>query len=115
MVRALLCESRIEVLRLRARQALNAAVSALKYMGDLSESQKLNTPLGDNDDTERFSLGPGLWLQARLQVKGNTRTSLAHCHHTCALICLQITTVHARRMKHYAALHAHYAHEQSNV
>lgn len=68
LVRALLAGSECELSRWRPAAALEPALAALRFMGGLQEAGSLNLPLGDNDDTERFSLGPALWASARLQV-----------------------------------------------
>jgi hypothetical protein len=49
-------------------KALASALEALRAMGERGEAGTLNLPLGDNDDTHRYSVAADLWLEARLQV-----------------------------------------------
>lgn len=76
-VRAALAASEAEGLRWRPLAALEAALGALRMMGGQGTDGKLNLPLGDNDDTERYALCADLWLRARLQA---ARCALALRH-----------------------------------
>ncbi|GFH16837.1 uncharacterized protein HaLaN_13341 [Haematococcus lacustris] len=66
-VRCLLARCELQLLCWRPAQALAAALEALQFMGQRGADGRMNAPLGDNDDTQRYALGPELWLQARLQ------------------------------------------------
>ncbi|MEW5312856.1 MAG: hypothetical protein WDW38_004457 [Sanguina aurantia] len=80
MTRTLLLQSELALLQWQPASALLAATEAAAHMSRVADD--VNIPTFENDETERYSLSPTLWIQCRVQVVRCT-AALGHtttCH-----------------------------------
>lgn len=95
MTRTLLLQSELALLQWQPASALLAATEAAAHMSRVADD--VNIPTFENDETERYSLSPTLWIQCRVQVgclcEFHTLDLLLVCVHGSGLLAGMFTSL----------------------